>query len=124
MRAALETLQAALGGLLLLGQRGFASREHLLHARDLLAVIARELLGLDAQVVRALLGVEQRFLAPRVAFALGLAHDGARLFLGAAQRLGRQAAAVGEPIAVDRGRSCEGHEKVEDVGDQMGGHDD
>ncbi len=119
----LEPLQAALGGLLLLGQRGLASREHLLHARNLLAVVARELLGLDAQVVRALLGIEQRFLAPRVAVAFGLAQDGTRLFLGTSQRLGRQTSTIGEPIAEDRGRSCESHEKIEDVGDQMGGHD-
>ena len=123
-RAALEPLQAALRGLLLLGQRGLAPREHLLHARNLLAVVARELFGLDAQVVRALLGVKQRLLAPRVAFAFGLAHDGARLFLGTSQCLSREAAAIGEPIAADRGCSCESHEKVEDVGDQMGGHDD
>ena len=87
-------------------------------------MVARELLGLDAQVVRPLLGVEQRLLATGIALAFGFAQDGARLFLGTAEGLGRQASAVGEPIAVDRGRSCECHEKIEDVGDQMGGHDD
>ena len=88
---------------LLFDERRLALDQHLLDAGNLLPVIARVLLGLDAQLVRALLGLEHRFLAPRVGFALRVAQDARRLFLGAADGLGGEALAVGEPIAEDRG---------------------
>ena len=74
------------------------------------------------QVVRALLGLEQRFLAPRVGFTLGLAKDGPRLLFGTADRLGGDAPPIGDPVGVDRRCAGEGDEEVEDVVDDVGRH--
>src|SRR6185503_1997825 len=96
--------------------------EELLHPRDLLAVVARVLLGLEAELVRALAGLDERFLAPRVRVPLGVAHDPRRLLLGPADRLSGDALAVGNPPGHRRGGGREGDEDVEDVFEGLGGH--
>ena len=120
--AAAERLVALVERLRLLEQRRLALHEQLLHPRDLLAMVARELLGLDAQLVRALAGLDERFLAPRVRVPLGVAHDPRGLLLGLADRLGGDALAVGNPPGDRRGRGREGDEEVEDVFEGLGGH--
>ena len=97
LRLSSESARSAL--VELFGQRRFTAGEDLLDRRDLLPVIARVLLGLEPQLVGALFRVEQRFLAARVAFTLGVAEHARGLLLGASQRLGGDALAVGDPQA-------------------------
>src|SRR5580765_6381111 len=120
--AAAERLVSLVERLRLLEQRRLALHEQLLHPRDLLAMVARELLGLDAQLVRALAGLDERFLAPGVRVPLGVAHDPRGLLFGLADRLGGDALAVGNPPRHRRGRGREGDEEVEDVFEGLGGH--
>ena len=108
---------------LLLDERRLALHQDLLDAGDLLPVIARVLLGLDAQLVRALLGLEQRFLASRVVLALGVAQDARRLFFGAADGLGGEALAVGEPIAEDRRGGGKRDDEIEGVVQDLARHE-
>ena len=48
-------------------------------------------------LVRLFLGVEKRFLTARFGVAFGILDDAERLFLGAADRFGSDALAVGHP---------------------------
>ena len=66
--------------------RRVALGQQLFHARDLLALVADELLGLEPQLVRALARLDHRFLAARLGVALGVAQDPARLLLGRGPR--------------------------------------
>ncbi len=68
-----EALVPLVEPLLLLDGRRFPLGEQQLHARDLLALIADELLGLEPQLVRALARLDHPFLAARVGVALGVA---------------------------------------------------
>ena len=61
-----------------LGRRGLAPRQRLLERRRLLALLARLALGLHQDVVRLLLGLEQRFLLAGFGVALGVPDDAQR----------------------------------------------
>ena len=86
-----------------LGERRLAPGERLLEALGLLTVLARLPLGLDRDLVRLFLGVEQRFLLARLGVALGVPDDAQRLFFGAADGFGGDALAVGDPDGEHRG---------------------
>ena len=65
--------------------------------------LARDALGFGAQLVRLFLGLEQRFLLAGLGVALGVLHDAQRLLFGAADGLGGDALAVGDPVGEDGG---------------------
>ena len=82
---------------LALGRATPRGGQRLLERGGLLALLARLPLGLDQQLVRLLLGLEQRFLLAGFGVALGVLDDAERLFFGAADGLGGDALAVGDP---------------------------
>ena len=111
----LELLLEPIDRRLPLGQRRLAAGQRLLERRRLLAVLPRLALGLHQDLVRLLLGVEQRFLLARLGVALGVLDDAERLFLGAADGFGGDALAVGHPDREHRRGGDDGHD---------GGYDD
>ena len=80
----------------------------------LLALLPRLALGLHEDLVRLFLGVEQRFLPPRLGVAFGVFDDAKRLRLGAADGFGGDALAVGHPHREDRGGGNQGDEDVDE----------
>ncbi len=122
--AAGEGAVAVLDGEVLLGQHGFAFREHLFDATDLLPVIARVLLGLDAQLVRAFLRFEQGLFAARIVLALRLPQHPGRLFFRTSHGFGGDALAVGEPVAKYGCRTHERDDEVEGVVEDLARHEE
>ena len=95
----------SIGGLPL-GERRFAPRERLFERRRLLALLSRLALGLHQDVVRLLLGVEQRFLLAGLGVALGVLGDAA----APAPRRGRSvSAAMRLRLATQTANTARGH---------------
>ena len=115
--AAAQVLFGALrdGGAIGQGARLFGQR--LFEPRSLDAPFARLALGLDQQLVRALLAGEDRFLQLRVGVALALPANAIRLLLRAADGLGGDASAVGHPIEQHRAAGQQAEQHV-DEGDE------
>ena len=89
-----------------------APRQRLFERLRLLALLPRLAFGLRQDLVRLLLGVEQRFLLARFGVALGVLDDAERLLLGAADGFGGDALAVGDPDGEHR---AGGHQRDDDV---------
>ena len=75
-----------------IGERGVAPRERLLERRRLLALLPRLALGLHEDLVRLLLGLEQRFLLAGFGVALGVLDDAERPALRRGRRFRRRCA--------------------------------
>ena len=72
------------------------------------------------QLVRLLLGVEQRFLLAGFGVALGVLDDAERLFFGAADGFGGDALAVGDPDGEHRAGRDERDDEVDDDSSTIG----
>ena len=113
--AGLQFLLDALEGELALGELRLAAYEALLERLRLLAFLARLPLGVGQDLVRLLLGVEEGFLAAGVGVAFGVLDDAERLLLGAADRFGGDALAVGDPDSEHRTGGDEGEHDADEI---------
>ena len=76
---------------------------------------ARLALGVRKDFVGLFLRVEKRLLATRVGIPLGIADDAERLFLGAADRFGRDTLSIGHPDSEHRARGDEGEYDADEI---------
>ena len=98
---------------LALRQRRVTPGQRLLERRHLLPFPARLAIGLRQHLMRLFLRFEQRFLPAGFAVALGVLDDAHGLRLGAANGLGGDALAVGDPDGKHRRRRPEGDEDID-----------
>ena len=89
----------------------FAAVHGLLERLRLLALLARLAFGLGEEIVRLFLRVEERLFLPRLGVALGVLREAPRLLLGAADRLGGDALAGGDPPRQHGRRRRDGHQR-------------
>src|SRR6185436_5072809 len=104
------------------GDGRLALVEGLLERGGLLAFQARLALRVHQDLVRLFLGFEERFFLAGFGVALGVLADPKRLFLGAPDRLGRDALAVSHPYGEDRGGDYRRHDRRHDQVDQYRRH--
>ncbi len=100
--AALQFLFDALEGELAFGELRLASDEALFERLRLLSLLARLPFGAGEDLVRLLLGVKEGFLTAGVGVAFGVLDDAEGLLLGATDRFGSDALAVGDPYREHR----------------------
>ena len=102
LRLRLQLLLLALGGRHLVAEGRFPAPQLLFGVRQLLGLFAGDPLGLGAHLVRFFLGLEQRLLLAGFGVALGVLHDAQRLLFRAADGLGGDALAIGDPVGEHR----------------------
>ncbi len=96
------------------GEGGFAAVERLLERVGLLAIFARLLLGVAQNLVRLLLGFEERFFLVRLGVALGILDQARGLLFSAADGFRGETFAVRQPDGVHNSSRDDRDEDVRD----------